>query len=144
MLFRSSNLRFVDEELGELARSGEGMGGERGQEAREALKEALSGTHRVRDIVRDLKAFSRVDDEQRGPVDVRGVLDSCVNMAWSEIRHRARLEKHYGAVPPVEGNASRLGQVFLNLLVNAAQAIAHGDLRTNEIRLTTQIGRAHV
>ena len=121
-----------------MVESGEGLAGERGREMREALKEALAGSQRVRDIVRDLKMFSRVDEEKRGPVDVRAVLDSCVNMAWSEIRHRARLEKDYGVVPTVEGNESRLGQIFLNLLVNAAQAIDPGDHKTNEIRLSTR------
>jgi signal transduction histidine kinase len=133
-----SNLRFVDDELTALAESGEGLAGERGQEVRTALKEAISGSDRVRDIVRDLKTFSRVDEEQRGTVELRAVLDACVNMAWSEIRHRARLVKDYGEVPPVNANESRLGQVFLNLLVNAAQAIPHGDLQANEIHLSTR------
>jgi two-component system NtrC family sensor kinase len=132
-----SNLSFVDDELGALAAAGEGLQGERGQEARAALKEAISGSARVRDIVRDLKSFSRgTDDEQRGPVDMRAVLDSCANMASSEIRHRARLVKDYAEVPPVLGNESRLGQLFLNLLVNAAQAIPHGNFQGNEIRLS--------
>ncbi|WNG17356.1 ATP-binding protein [Cystobacter fuscus] len=132
-----SNLHFVDDELSAMAEAGEPLGSARGGELREALKEALSGSHRVRDIVRDLKTFSRDTEDQRGWVDVRGVLDSCVNIAWSEIRHRARLEKDYGEVPLVEANESRLAQIFLNLLVNAAQAIPHGDVRANEIRIST-------
>jgi PAS domain S-box-containing protein len=133
-----SNLRFMNDELQDLARTGESVAGERGQEVREALKEALVGSERVREIVRDLKSFSRQGDEQREPVDVHAVLDSCVNLAWSEIRHRARLVKSYGQVPPVLGNASRLGQVFLNLLVNAAQAIPEGSaLEAQEIHLST-------
>ncbi|MFL5351902.1 ATP-binding protein [Archangium sp.] len=139
-----SNLRFVDDELTAMAGSGESLAGERGQEVRDALKEALSGSTRVRDIVRDLKTFSRGNEEGRGPVDVRAVLDSCVSMAWSEIRHRARLEKDYGEVPPVSANESRLGQLFLNLLVNAAQAIPHGDAKTNEIHLSTRHEDGHV
>jgi CheY-like chemotaxis protein len=58
-------------------------------------------------------------------------------MAWNEIRHRARLVKAYGPVPPVEGSESRLGQVVLNLLVNAAHAITEGSAEQNEIRVTT-------
>jgi PAS domain S-box-containing protein len=142
-----SNLSFVDDELGALAESGEGLQGERGLEVRTALKEALSGSARVRDIVRDLKAFSRgTDEEQRGPVDMRAVLDSCANMASSEIRHKARLVKEYAEVPPVLGNESRLGQLFLNLIVNAAQAIPHGNLQGNEIRLslTSEQGEVQV
>ncbi|ATB33556.1 ATP-binding protein [Melittangium boletus] len=133
-----SNLRFVDEELTSMRETGEGLAGERGREVREALQEALAGSHRVRDIVRDLKTFSRDGEDQLAQVDVRGVLDSCVNMAWSEIRHRARLEKDYGEVPLLEANASRLGQIFLNLLVNAAHAIAHGNRDGNSIHVSTR------
>ena len=96
-------------------------------EAGEALAEARQGAERVRNIVRDLKVFARGDEEQSGPVDVRRVLDSAINIAWNEIRHRARLVKDYGDAPLVEGNEARLGQVFLNLLVNAAQAIPEGE-----------------
>src|SRR4029079_16320146 len=52
---------------------------------------AREGAERVRTIVRDLKTFSRADDESAGPVDVQRVLEASVNMAWNEIRHRARL-----------------------------------------------------
>ncbi len=133
-----SNLRFVDDELSAMAGAGEGLVGERGQEVREALKEALSGSQRVVDIVKDLKTFSRNSDERRGPVDIQAVLDLCGNMAWSEIRHRARLVKDYGGVPPVYANESRLGQLFLNLFINAAQAIPHGDIQGNEIHVSTR------
>jgi signal transduction histidine kinase len=139
-----SNLRFVDDELSAMADSGEGLADERGQEIREALKEALSGSQRVAEIVKDLRTFSRASDERRGPVDVQAVLDLCGNMAWSEIRHRARLVKDYGRVPPVHANESRLGQLFLNLLINAAQAIAHGDIEGNEIHLSTRYEEGQV
>ncbi len=132
-----SNLRFVDEELAAMREAGEALTGERGREVCEALHEALAGTHRVRDIVRDLKTFSRDSEDSVESVDVCGVLDSCVNMAWGEIRHRALLEKDYGVVPRLEANASRLGQIFLNLLVNAAHAIPHGDREGNRIHVST-------
>jgi CheY-like chemotaxis protein len=57
-------------------------------------------------------------------------------MAWNEIRHRAKLVKDFKDVPFAEGNESRLGQVFLNLIVNATQAIAEGHAEENEIRVT--------
>jgi CheY-like chemotaxis protein len=75
------------------------------------------------------------------------VLDSSINIAWNEIRHRARLVKDYGDTPMVEGNESRLGQVFLNLLLNAAHAIPEGETERNEIRVSTRTdagGRAVV
>jgi CheY-like chemotaxis protein len=85
--------------------------------------------------VRDLKVFSRAQEETYGPVDVRVVLDSVIRLSWNEIRHRARLVKDYEEVPPVNANESRLGQVFLNLVVNAAQAIPEGQADQHEIRL---------
>jgi PAS domain S-box-containing protein len=101
------------------------------------LRDAREAADRVRRIVKDLKIFSRVDEDRLGPVDVETVLESTLRMAWNEIRHRARLVKDYGHPPPVEANESRLGQVFLNLIVNAAQAIGEGDVRANEIRVRT-------
>ena len=107
----------------------------------EALGEAREGADRVRNIVRDLKVFGRGNEEVRGPVVLRRVLDSSINIAWNEIRHRARLVKDFGEVPLIEGNESRLGQVFLNLLLNAAQAIPEGEAERNEIRVSTATDR---
>jgi signal transduction histidine kinase len=116
-------------------------------ETGEALTEARQGAERVRNIVRDLRVFARGDEDQSGPVALRRVLDSSINIAWNEIRHRARLVKDYGDTPMVEGNESRLGQVFLNLLLNAAHAIPEGATERNEIRVSTRTdgeGRAIV
>jgi len=85
-----------------------------------------------------LKVFSRSDEDKTGAVDVRRVIESSLRMAWNEIRHRARLVKEYGDVPPVEGNEGRLGQVFLNLVMNAAQAIPEGRADKNENRVVTK------
>jgi signal transduction histidine kinase len=103
----------------------------------EALGESRAGCQRIRDIVLDLKTFSRGDEESRGPVNLHTVLDSCANIARGEIRHRAQLVKDYGELPPVHANESRLGQIFLNLIVNAAQAIPEADVKSHEIRITT-------
>src|SRR5581483_7898606 len=95
--------------------------------ARQPLRDAQEAAERVRHIVRDLKVFSRAsDDEQQGAVDVERVLESAVRMASNEIRHRASLARRYAQVPPAHVNEARLGQVFLNLIVNAAQAIPEG------------------
>jgi PAS domain S-box-containing protein len=108
-------------------------------EIADELRDAREAGERVRQIVRDLKVFSRVEDDQRGPVDVEHVLESTLRMTWNEIRHRARLVKNYGLVPPVEANDSRLGQVFLNLIVNAAQSIPEGDARKNKVEISTSM-----
>jgi len=104
----------------------------------QSLQHAVDGANRVRQIVRDLLTFSQGNVEQRGMTDVRGIVESAVQMAWHEIRHRARLTKRLGEVPPVDANEGRLGQVFLNLLVNAAQAIPEGDADRQEIRVSTR------
>jgi PAS domain S-box-containing protein len=96
------------------------------------------GAERVRDIVRDLKSLSAASDDRLGPVDVERTLDVAAATAAHEIRVRARLVKEYGAVSHVLANEGRLAQVFVNLLVNAAQAIPEGAAVDNEIRIVTR------
>ncbi|MBI3184187.1 MAG: response regulator [Myxococcales bacterium] len=147
-----ANLAFVGEELDHLAGLATGAGspehpaeeGQRIADVRTAIAEARSGADRVRNIVRDLKTFSRRDDEAAGPVDVSRVLDLAIEMASNEIRHRARLVRSFGEVPLVSGNMGRLGQVFLNLLLNAAQAIPEGSAEENEIRVSTKEEKGEV
>lgn len=83
--------------------------------------------------------FARTIAETKQLVDVESVLDSMVNLAWNEIRDRARLVKRYTRVPAIEGDESRLGQLFLNLIVNAAQAIDARALTDGAITLTTTL-----
>ena len=108
----------------------------------ESLQDALEASRRVESIVRDLRLFSRADGEVATSVDVHDVLESTLRMARNEIRHRAQLIKNYGPVPPVRASDSRLGQVFLNLLINAAQAIPEGHADRNEIRVRTSLDPA--
>ncbi|MCP3136242.1 ATP-binding protein [Pyxidicoccus xibeiensis] len=108
-------------------------------ECRQVLDDAREGAERMRQIVRQLRVFSRVEDTKEEAVDVHRVLDSVTQMAASVVRARAKLVKDYGEVPPVRGNEGKLFQVFLNLLINAAHAIEEGQSETNEIRLTTYL-----
>jgi CheY-like chemotaxis protein len=103
-----------------------------------AIDEALDGAERIRRIVRDVKAVSTVDDSRKEAVDVRTVLESSLNIVGNEIRHRAQLVKDFQPTPRVDANAGRLGQVFINLLMNAAQAIREGNASQNKIRVTTR------
>jgi signal transduction histidine kinase len=106
----------------------------------EEMTDANAAAQRIRDIVRDLKLFSRASDDASGPVDVHRVLESTLRMAWNEIRHRARLRRELQSVPFVEANESRLGQVFLNLVINAAQSLPDGHADQNEIVIATRVG----
>ncbi len=108
-------------------------------EIRKALEDARGGAVRVGQIVRDLRTFSRAGEADRTEVDVRRALQSAVTLAQTEIRQRAQLSLELGPVPPVLGSAHRLGQLFLNLLVNAAQAIPPGNPGRNLVQATTAL-----
>ena len=140
-----ANLELAQRDTEALAQQSEGGAIDN---LREELRDAREGAERIRHIVRDLKLFSRSEGaDKAAPVDVKRVLESTLRMAWNEIRHRARLIKDYGSTPFVLANESRLGQVFLNLIVNAAQAIPEGEAERNEIRIATSMdsmGRVQV
>ncbi|MBK8171213.1 MAG: response regulator [Sandaracinaceae bacterium] len=110
------------------------------QEMHALAVEAKEGAERMRVIVRDLGTFSRATDESRQSLDIARVLDSCVNIAWNEIRHRGTLVREYGETPVVGASEARLGQVFLNLLVNAAHALPEVT-STGKITLRTYTDR---
>lgn len=87
------------------------------------LAESKDGADRVRRIVQNLKDFSHVSDDEWTWADLHKGLDSTLNIVWNEIKYKAEVEKRYTALPEVFCVPSQLNQVFMNLLVNAAQAI---------------------
>src|SRR5262249_49808729 len=102
-------------------------------------RDVHEGASRIRAIVRDLLSLARADERNVGPVDVRQVLLTAAKMARNEIRHRARLvERFEEGLPTVTANESRLVQVFLNLLLNAVQAIPDGRAEEHEIRILAE------
>jgi len=103
------------------------------QDVRELIAESLDGTLRVSRIVQDLKSFSRVDQAQKSLVDLRDCLESTLNIAWNELKYKTTVEKDFGDIPQTRCYPQQLNQVFLNLLVNASQAIEDKGL----IRLRT-------
>jgi two-component system, cell cycle sensor histidine kinase and response regulator CckA len=107
------------------------------EDLRSALADLEHGAARIRDIVRDLGAFSRPSEDSASEVDLHSALDSSINLLHNEVKHRAQLERQYGQVPPVWAERSRIGQLFLNLILNAVQAIPVGFARDNEIRVIT-------
>ena len=133
LAFVLSNLSFLFRELQGVASE---LPPGRIAEMEEVLREAADGANRVRQIVRDLRTFSRGDDDEVAtPVNVQSVLESAITMARGELRTRAQIVREYSDVPLVEGNEGRFGQVFLNLLINAAQAIPQGRPDQHEVRL---------
>jgi signal transduction histidine kinase/ActR/RegA family two-component response regulator len=102
-----------------------------------AMADAREGAERVARIVRDLRTLSRMEEDRHELIDVNSLVDSASLLVESELKNRAQLVKVYDAVVPVEGNPSRLAQVFLNLLLNAAQAIPEGNASGNEVTVRT-------
>jgi PAS domain S-box-containing protein len=108
-----------------------------------AVRESQEGAERIRHIVQDLRVFSHARGE-RAPADLNRCLDSTANIVWTTLKHTVRLEKDYGALPPLPCHAAEIQQVFMNLLVNAYQAIqARGAPRAGHgewgvIRLSTR------
>ncbi|MET0593102.1 MAG: ATP-binding protein [Polyangiaceae bacterium] len=116
------------------------------ERAREPFDNIRDGIERMRLIARDLRTFARVDDHDVAPLDVREVLRSAIRMASNETRYRANVVTDFAPVPWVMASEPRLAQVFLNLLVNAAQAFPEGaGPGSCNIRLRTGIdGRGSV
>ena len=102
-------------------------------DARQLIIESLDGADRVRRIVQDLKSFSRADRHENTLVNLNEALETTINIAWNEIKYVAGLSREFGEIPLVECISQQLNQVFLNLLVNAAQAMeaqGHITVRT--------------
>jgi PAS domain S-box-containing protein len=108
---------------------------------RETLESAHHGATRVASVIGQIRASSRLEAEDRGPVDVRAAVEAALRVTHNEIHHRARLVTDISDVPRVAGNAQRLEQVFLNLLVNAVQALPDGRAE-NEIRVSVRANPA--
>jgi len=100
----------------------------------ERLHETRDGLWRIRVIVRDLQTLSRAD-EAHGELDLKQVIEQAIQIAGAELRHRAQLVRSYARVGTVLGSRTRLGQVFLNLIVNAAHAIPEGRTEHNRIEI---------
>lgn len=93
------------------------------------ISESIDGATRVRRIVQDLRDFSRVDSAEWQCADLHAGLESTLNVVWNEIKFKADVVREFGTLPPVECRLSQVNQVFMNLLVNAAQAIPeHGTI----------------
>jgi signal transduction histidine kinase/CheY-like chemotaxis protein len=99
------------------------------EDARNLIKESFDGAERVKKIVQDLKSFSRVDEAEFKMADINAGIESTINIVWNELKYKAALHKEYGDIPQTKCNPGHLNQVFMNILVNAAQAIEKkGDI----------------
>jgi len=111
-----------------------------GQHLHDSLVHAREGTDRVLGIVRDLRMLSRVQEDLETAIDLPEVLDAALAIADRAIRAKARLVTRYKPTPLARGMGGKLGQVFLNLLMNAADAIPCGSPDDHLIRVAIHEG----
>jgi hemerythrin-like metal-binding protein len=110
------------------------------EDAGNLLKESLEGVDRVKRIVQDLKDFSHVDEAEWQWANLNRGLDSTLNVAANEIKYKAEVVKDYGEIPDVRCLPQQINQVFMNVLVNAAQAME----TRGTIRISTRLDGEHV
>jgi len=140
LAYVSANLEFVASELEQLTR----MSGHHADpychlaDSMSALREAQVGAERIAQIVRDVTLFSRRERDETRQFDVHDALGRALKVAGNEIRHRAHLVREFSSANRVLGDQARMEQVFVNLLVNAAQAIPEGRVEQNTIRVCTR------
>lgn len=106
----------------------------------EMISECMDGMERIRGIVLDLKNFAHPGQELPELADLNNNLDSVLNIVWNELKYKAKIKKDFSELPEIKCHPQQLNQVFMNLLVNAGQAI----VTKGEIHITTQRDSDHV
>ncbi len=97
------------------------------QESQDLINESLEGARRSRDIINNLRTFSHPDEKTQHDLDFCSLLKDSIRIAQTQVKHNARIQLHLPAEPALlRGNATQLGQVLLNLLINANQAVSAG------------------
>src|ERR1041384_5516481 len=102
---------------------------------RSMIGDCLEGAERIRDVVQNLRLFSRLDDAEFKPVDLHESLDSTIRLLSRYYGVSVRLVRKYGKLPLVHCYAGQLNQVWTNLLVNAAQAIK----QNGEVKISSRV-----
>jgi len=88
-----------------------------------ALLDCRHGAEKIRDIVKSLREFSHPDRDRPVPADLNEMVESAIRLCWNELKYKVELKKDLGELPPVVCHPQQMEQVFVNLLVNAGQAI---------------------
>jgi PAS domain S-box-containing protein len=111
-----------------------------GQDIMDLIHESKEGIERVREIVHNLKNFSRLEDVDRKEANINDCLENTIKVIWNELKYKATVIKEYGDLSPITCFPQQLNQVFMNFLVNAVQAIE----KEGEITIKTWQDDAHI
>lgn len=90
---------------------------------RQLIEESSDGTERIKRIVSDLKDFAHPGEDKVMDIDINKGIDSTLNVVYNELKYKAKITKSYEKLPIIRGYPQQLNQVFMNILLNAAQAI---------------------
>lgn len=111
------DIDFIQEDMGDLVR------------------DCIEGAERIRKIVLDLKDFAHPGEDKPKATDINNGIESTLNVVYNELKYKAKIIKNYGDLPIIQCYPQQINQVFMNILVNAAQAIE----RNGEIRIDTEL-----
>ena len=89
----------------------------------DSIQEGLSGIERIEDIVGNLRDYSRMESDKRSLIDVNQVVDDALKLIGNELQYKCEIIKNFGQTPPIYGSSGQLSQIFINLAMNAAQAM---------------------
>ncbi|MBF0229737.1 MAG: response regulator [Desulfamplus sp.] len=99
--------------------------------------ESLDGIDEIKTIVDNLKTFSRIDELSYSYLDINKAIDNTINILWNELKYKTEIIKHYGRIPEIKCFPQKISQVFMNLILNAAQAIEEQGTITISTKLVT-------
>jgi signal transduction histidine kinase len=112
------------------------------QDGPQLISESRDGMDRIKKIVLDLKNFAHPGEQGRQLININQCIASTLNIAWNELKYNATVIKDLGQIPDIEGYPQQLNQVFMNLLVNAAQALKEKgeiSIRTRQVNGSVEI-----
>jgi len=106
----------------------------------DSIRESLAGTRRVEEIIINLRDFSRSDSDKRIQCDLNEVIENTLKLVWNEIKYKVKIHKELSELPLIYACVGQLNQVFINIILNAIQAMGDGG----ELTIGTKFSGHHV
>ncbi|HAT8180140.1 TPA: PAS domain S-box protein, partial [Legionella pneumophila] len=141
-----SNLSYLKKKFEDFKNKEQDLSFKKGMgKIQNVIDESLQGANRIQKIIHLFKNFARTAETDQTSVDIHEILRTAIDMASLEYKYRAKIEKKFANnLPLITANSGQLHQVFLNLLINAAQSIKEGDIEHNSIKIKTSFDSDNV